>query len=123
MPEGYFESDSGPVVQWEPLNEAWEVYWYEHQKLNAKPFPVKKYGAEAAKKEAFAFLDELKSKGRFCDQKPHHLSSIEGVKWDEKLACWVALCAKGGRPRSRSFSAELHGFENAKFLAESYVKD
>jgi len=111
----YYDS-SNPNVTWEDLNEAWEVYWYEHEKLQAKPFPVKKYGVEAAKREAFMFYTQLKQDGRL-GSKPHYDSGIDGVTWDEKLSSWVTWYRENGRPCTRAFCAEVHGFDKARELA------
>lgn len=113
--EDYFESDN-PNIVWEELNESWEVYWYEHSKLNAKPFPVKKYGIELCKKEAFAFYEELESAGRL-GKKREHDRSREGIFYDERFQDWVAFVYKDGRPVSRAFSASKFGYDGAKKLA------
>eukprot|EP00386_Alphamonas_edax_P008994 GDKI01029577.1.p1 GENE.GDKI01029577.1~~GDKI01029577.1.p1 ORF type:complete len:313 (+),score=66.75 GDKI01029577.1:51-989(+) len=110
-----------PHIVWEDLNEAWEVYWYEHGKLNAKPFPVKKFGVEQCKSEAVKFLNELKEKGRFESNPrddPKFASDVEGVSWDHLTSCWVAFSRRKNRPVCRSFSADVHGFEQSKRLAE-----
>ncbi|KAF8817785.1 AP2 domain transcription factor AP2VIIb-2, partial [Cardiosporidium cionae] len=65
------------AIQWENLNEAWEVYWYEYNKLNAKPFPVKKFGVTQAKAEALKFAQDLEREGRLCLQKPSFESDVE----------------------------------------------
>lgn len=46
------------------LNEQWEVLFYEDYKWHAKPFPVKKFGLERAKREAEAFCAEKEKEGR-----------------------------------------------------------
>lgn len=50
----YFDSPH-EAVRYDSLNEQWEVFWFEHSKLNAKPFPVKKFGIEQSKTEAEFF--------------------------------------------------------------------
>lgn len=55
----YFDSPH-PFMIWEPLNEAWEVYFFENFKKSAKPFPVKKFGIARAKREALEFLSRMK---------------------------------------------------------------
>lgn len=45
--------------RWDKVNEAWEVLWYEHNKLNGKPFLVRHHGINGAKKAAMAFVTTL----------------------------------------------------------------
>ncbi len=52
--DDYYDTES-PNVFFEELNEQWEVMWYEHYKWQSKPFPVKKFGLEASKREALEF--------------------------------------------------------------------
>lgn len=119
--DDYYESDN-PNVSWEPLNESWEVYWYEHTKLNAKPFPVKKYGVERAKVEAMAFLGELEVAGR-TQEKPQHEQPQPGVFYDGRIQAWVSLFWRGGRPLSRTFSATKYGYDGARALAVAKQND
>lgn len=119
--EDYFENDN-PNIVWESLNETWEVYWYEHNKLNAKPFPVKKFGIELCKKEAFAFYEELKIAGRLGKKREHDRSQ-EGIFYDERFQDWVAFVQKDGRPVSRAFSASKFGYDGAKRLALAKQRD
>lgn len=114
--DDYFE-EPNEHIKWEPLNEAWEVYWYEHHKLNAKPFPVKKFGIEQCKREAIAFYEQLQVDKR-QEAIPTYGNTYSNVKWDERLQSWVGLYFdKKGRPQSLAFSAKKHGFEQSKQLA------
>jgi len=113
----YFEAPN-EHIKWEPLNEAWEVFWYEHHKLNAKPFPVKKFGIEQSKREALAFYEQLGVDKR-QEAAPSYGNKHSNVKWDERLQSWVGLYFdKKGRPQSLAFSAKKHGFEHSKQLAQ-----
>lgn len=62
IPEEYFscsrEFDHCKIA-YDGLNEQWEVLWNEFGKVNGKPFPVKKFGIDAAKAESIAFAEEL----------------------------------------------------------------
>eukprot|EP00920_Eleutheroschizon_duboscqi_P032201 GHVT01077734.1.p1 GENE.GHVT01077734.1~~GHVT01077734.1.p1 ORF type:complete len:470 (+),score=32.25 GHVT01077734.1:1072-2481(+) len=51
-------------VQWEDLNESWEVAWYEYGKLQARPFAVRKYGIQAAKQAALMFAIQQQEEGK-----------------------------------------------------------
>lgn len=119
--DDYYEIDN-PNIMWEDLNEAWEVYWYENNKLNAKPFPVKKYGVEQAKKEAAAFHDVLVESGR-AKSRPRVEQPNPGIFFDGRLQSWVCLYWQDGRPRSHAFSATKYGFEGAKILALAKQRD
>ena len=59
MRDDYYQSEHKNIF-FEDLNEQWEVMWYEDYKWHAKPFPVKKWGLEAAKREALAFFETVK---------------------------------------------------------------
>ncbi|CAK8990471.1 Uncharacterized protein SCF082_LOCUS2235 [Durusdinium trenchii] len=120
--DDYYDSDN-PSIVWNELREGWEVFWYENQKLTARPFPVKKYGLERAKVEvlrpkeagAFQFFQELEEAGRL-GQRPKIEAPQEGAAWSagqEK----VSLFWRDGRPQSRCFSATKYGFEGSKMLA------
>ncbi|GAW80926.1 transcription factor with AP2 domain(s) [Plasmodium gonderi] len=111
----YFDSVN-ENIKYEKLNEQWEVFWFENNKLNAKPFPVKKYGIESAKKEAIKFYESLKQNDRI-NTKPQYKSGIEGVHYDVITNCWMSFYREKNFPVCRSFSAEYHGFETAKKLA------
>ncbi|ETB57836.1 hypothetical protein YYC_04641 [Plasmodium yoelii 17X] len=113
--KSYFDS-TNENIKYEDLNEQWEVFWFENNKLNAKPFPIKKYGIEAAKKEAFKFYETLQSQNRI-NPKPKHESGVEGVYYDVVTNCWIALYRSNKFPVCKSFSAEYHGFETAKQMA------
>lgn len=108
-------------IIYEKLNEQWEVFWYENNKLNAKPFPIKKYGIEAAKREAIKFYESLK-KNNQMKEKPKYKSEVEGVHFDFVTNCWVSFYRENNFPLCRSFSAEFHGFETAKQMAIDRVK-
>merc|ERR1711957_667306 len=110
----------------EELNENWEVYWYEHHKLNAKPFPVKKYGVERAKAEAEMFLEELRSTGRFGavpERVPGAPNGEAGVFFDHRMQAWVSLFWRGGRPHARSYSASKYGYDGSLSLAIAKRRD
>ena len=114
--ENYFESPDSAIM-YDSLNEQWDVYWYEHSKLHAKPFPVKKFGIQQSKAEAVAYLSELKASGRFCDMPPNPAAATDNVFWDDRLQAWIA-CVDG---KSRAFSAVKHGVTKAQQLAESFA--
>ncbi|CAA9988178.1 transcription factor with AP2 domain(s), putative [Plasmodium knowlesi strain H] len=116
----YFDSVN-ENIKYEELNEQWEVFWFENNKLNAKPFPIKKYGIESAKREAIKFFEHLKENNRI-NVRPHYESGVEGVHYDVVTNCWVAFYRQRNFPVCRSFSAEYHGFETAKKLAIERVK-
>ena len=59
LPADYFVSGVSSLV-YEPLNEAWEVYFYENNKKSSKPFPIKKWGVRTAKEKATEFADKMK---------------------------------------------------------------
>lgn len=107
-------------IIYEKLNEQWEVFWYENNKINAKPFPIKKYGIEAAKKEAIKFYESLKKNNKM-NEKPTYESGVEGVYFDSVTNCWISFYREKNFPVCRSFSAEFHGFETAKQMAISRV--
>ncbi|OEH80677.1 AP2 domain transcription factor ap2viib-2 [Cyclospora cayetanensis] len=68
LPASYFDSPCF-AVSFEALNEAWEVTFFENNKRSSKPFPVKKWGVFAAKKEAVAFADAMKVRSFFKRQR------------------------------------------------------
>ncbi|VWU49016.1 AP2 domain transcription factor, putative [Hepatocystis sp. ex Piliocolobus tephrosceles] len=113
--KNYFDSTC-ENIKYEELNEQWEVFWYENNKLNGKPFPIKKYGIDAAKKMAFDFFESLKKNDQ-VKPKPQYESGVEDVHYDTITNCWVAFYRENNIPLSRSFSVEYHGFETAKKLA------
>eukprot|EP00916_Digyalum_oweni_P016232 GHVL01026631.1.p1 GENE.GHVL01026631.1~~GHVL01026631.1.p1 ORF type:complete len:234 (+),score=34.44 GHVL01026631.1:34-702(+) len=121
----YFESDNENII-YEELNDCWEVYWYENNKLNARPFPVKKFGVEASKREAWKYYETLKTEGRL-GHAPYHHSDCEGVFWEEQIMSWVTSYVKDGKPKTLSYSATAHGYEGARKLAENkrilYLKE
>mmetsp|Transcript_50028 Transcript_50028/g.116760 ORF Transcript_50028/g.116760 Transcript_50028/m.116760 type:complete len:250 (-) Transcript_50028:145-894(-) len=119
--DDYYESENSNIV-WNETREGWEVYWYEHSKLNAKPFPVKKYGLERSKKEAFQFYSELADAGKL-GEKPHFPAPEEGVFFDQRLQSWVCFFWRDGRPQSRCYSAMKYGFDGAKTLAVAKRRD
>ena len=123
--DDYYDTDNN-AIQWEPLNEAWEVFWYEHGKLNAKPFPVKKFGLERAKTEAIKFYDELKETNRITKREDMEVcenSGEDGVFFDERTMSWVSLFWKKGRPACRTYSSAIYGHDGAKALAISDRKE
>ena len=116
IPENYFESPQPEEIKFDHLNEQWEVYWFEHHKLHAKPFPVKKFGVDQSKNEAMKFLTELKNSGRFSDSVGELKSNVDSVMWDERLQMWMSL------ESGKGFSASKHGVEGARTLAEDDAK-
>ncbi len=112
--EDYFESPDSSIW-YDSVNEQWEVYWYENHKLNAKPFPIKKFGVEASKLEAIKFLDHLKVTGKFITEDSAKKSSVPGVFWDERFQTWFGHDGK----KEIGFSAAKHGASKARELAES----
>mmetsp|Transcript_99 Transcript_99/g.275 ORF Transcript_99/g.275 Transcript_99/m.275 type:complete len:248 (-) Transcript_99:54-797(-) len=119
--DDYYESDNTDIM-WDELNEGWEVFWYENNKLNAKPFPVKKYGLERAKVEAFTYHAQLKEQGRL-QQRPRDEVPEAGVFFDRRLQAWYASFWLDGRPQTRGYSATKYGYEGAKLLAISKRRD
>eukprot|EP00927_Polykrikos_kofoidii_P020973 TRINITY_DN20000_c0_g1_i1.p1 TRINITY_DN20000_c0_g1~~TRINITY_DN20000_c0_g1_i1.p1 ORF type:complete len:297 (-),score=35.87 TRINITY_DN20000_c0_g1_i1:745-1548(-) len=119
--DNYYESDN-PNVQWENLNEAWEVFWYENNKLNARPFPVKKFGIEQAKREASDYYDALVEAGR-VHERPKREAPQDGIFYDERFQTWMCFFWRDGRPQSRGFPASKYGFEGAKRLAVAMRND
>eukprot|EP00440_Ansanella_granifera_P018243 gb/GFBE01019810.1/.p1 GENE.gb/GFBE01019810.1/~~gb/GFBE01019810.1/.p1 ORF type:complete len:276 (+),score=48.69 gb/GFBE01019810.1/:1-828(+) len=119
--DDYYES-SNPNIAWDELREGWEVYWYENSKLTARPFPVKKFGIEKAKTEAFKFFDELEAAGRL-GQRPRMEQPQDGVFYDQRMQSWVCFFWRGGRPHSRCFAATKYGYDGAKTLAIAKQND
>ena len=113
IPADYFESPDPVAIHFDRLNEQWEVYWFEHSKLNAKPFPIKKFGVSQSKAEAVLFLQELKNSDRFAQQPP--MLESQHAFWDERMQTWFS--------GSVGFSATKHGVETAKQLAEKRTKN
>jgi hypothetical protein len=107
----YFKSPDEEFIRFDNLNEQWEVVWHEHQKLNGKPFPVKKFGVDRAKQEAVEFLKTLHASGRL-NLHATMKSDMPGVFWDARMQTWVSPVAK------KAFSANKHGAKRAKQLAE-----
>lgn len=115
----YFQSPDNSAIQYDSLNEQWEVFWYEYNKLNAKPFPVKKFGIEESKAEAMKFLNELKESGRY-EAKPEFKSNVDGVFWDHRTQSWIC---NGSDKGIRAFSAIKHGMAGAQKLAEGCASE
>ena len=147
IPDNYFESFTLPnptieaphAIRFCHVNEHWEVYWWEYNKQHAKPFPVKKYGVEGAKREAKAYAERLLSSGKMNPAPTHnHLteakhvsmeekSSILGppidpsttpsphIWWDDRLQCWFGENSKG-------FSATEWGYSAARLRASDSAK-
>lgn len=125
--DDYYESDN-PDIIWENLNESWEVHWYEHSKLNSRPFMVKKFGIERAKREAFEFWEALGEAGRRGDRSATLKMEAQqpgepGIFFDYRMQGWVSLFWRAGRPVARTYSARKWGFDGAKMLAEAKQKD
>ncbi|KAF4665893.1 hypothetical protein FOL47_004369 [Perkinsus chesapeaki] len=83
-------------IRWDDFSECWEVYWYENEKLNAKPFPVKKFGIKWSKEEAKKFYNELKEDGR-VHARPSHKSNDDSIMWDERMQGWTVSYWQNGR--------------------------
>ncbi|KAK2197017.1 AP2-ERF domain [Babesia duncani] len=101
---------------YDKVNEQWEVQWQAYGKLNGKPFPVKKFGIEASKREAIAFAKNLDNSiaNQQTEISTETATKVIGrysdcVKFDSKLHCWVGLGRIGTRPVVRAFSADYHG--------------
>ncbi|KAK1932850.1 hypothetical protein X943_001102 [Babesia divergens] len=123
IPEEYFscsrEFDHCKIA-YDGLNEQWEVLWNEFGKVNGKPFPVKKFGIDAAKAESIAFAEELNKRLSSKVSTELEPSKEAGLTFDHTLHCWVALGRVGNRPAARAFSAEYHGYENARRMATDF---
>ena len=117
IPENYFDSPNAEAIKYDSLNEQWEVYWFEHDKLHAKPFPVKKFGINESKTEAENFLRQLKESGRYGHKLGELRSTVSSVFWDERMQMWISL------ETGKGFSASKHGVEKAKLLAERDAKN
>ena len=121
IPANYFESPIEGIIKFDRINEQWEVFWYEHYKMHAKPFPVKKFGIERSKMEAMKFLEELKLAGRFevsgTQTQKSLSSSVPSVIWDDRLQMWISLDTDNG------YSASKHGVIGAKKLAEKDARE
>jgi len=117
----YYESEN-PNIVWDELNESWEVYWYENNKLTARPFPVKKWGIERAKVEAYAWYEHLGEEGRL-KEKTVVEAPEPGVFYDTRMQGFVSLIWKNGRPESRIFSATKYGLDGARSLAVAKKAD
>ncbi|EER02066.1 hypothetical protein Pmar_PMAR028096, partial [Perkinsus marinus ATCC 50983] len=94
LDDDYYDSPD-PNIRWDDYSECWEVYWYEHEKLNAKPFPVKKFGIKWSKEEAKKFYEELKGSGR-VHARPSHKSSNDSIMWDERMQGWAVSYWQNG---------------------------
>lgn len=120
IPETYFEGE-GPV-QFDKLNEQWEVFWVENHKLNAKPFPVKKFGVEESKREALDFWAKLREKGRVGEEKSLR-SENPNVYFDDRMQAWVAQIISPrkniGKPIHIAYSVSKHGVGAAMRRAEA----
>ncbi|AFZ79374.1 hypothetical protein BEWA_022220 [Theileria equi strain WA] len=133
----YFELDltfEKCKIVYDETNEHWEVLWHEHGKLNGKPFPIKKYGIEASKIEAISFAKTLNERLKSqpdpddLEQDIHgNIASSQGVEkgvtFDRILQSWVGLGRVGTRPTARAFSADYHGYENAKHMAKTFKNE
>ncbi|CCF75645.1 transcription factor with AP2 domain(s), putative (ApiAP2) [Babesia microti strain RI] len=120
VPADYFVNDR-KNVQYNEVNEHWEVFWCQNGKLNGKPFPIRKYGVFDAKKLAYEFAntvlynplhnstDKLVDDPDFDTNNPYY--------FDRMLQCWVVSYYKGNRPSTYAFSVNIHGYTRAKELA------
>ncbi|KAL8272232.1 hypothetical protein Esti_003826 [Eimeria stiedai] len=99
LPKDYFASPLSSV-SFEPLNEAWEVVFYENQKKSSKPFPVKKWGVKRAKMEAIAFAEQMQAAGRL--EAPKHESDVPA-----NLSTWASRCLLSLLPLLSSHSVIL----------------
>ena len=115
--DDYFDPPTSNI-KWCNVNEQWEVFWFEYEKLNAKPFPVRKFGVERAKSEALAFLKEIKESGRMFVRPNYSETNSPNVFWDERMQSWFATYTdEEGRPRSAGFCAGKWGFETSRLKA------
>jgi len=113
IPTQYFKPPADNI-KWCRINEQWEVFWYELEKLNAKPFPVRKFGVERAKSEAIDFSASLRASGRMF-QKPNNIADSPNVFWDDRLQCWFATFTDAqGMSRSAGFSAGKWGYDTSR---------
>ncbi|KAF4682170.1 hypothetical protein FOZ63_000995 [Perkinsus olseni] len=119
--DDYYDSPD-PNIRWDDYSECWEVYWYEHEKLNAKPFPVKKFGIKWSKEEAKKFYEELKESGR-VHARPSHKGGDDSIMWDERMQGWAVSYWQNGRPRTATYGASKHGFYRAHDKAIEVSRD
>nr|PVC51544.1 hypothetical protein MACL_00001480 [Theileria orientalis] len=127
IPSNYFDVTDkfeNCKLVFDEVNEQWEVLWLEYNKLNGKPFPVKKHGIQASKRQAIEFAKEINDKLNNSDGNNHHKNSNEdkNISFDNVLQCWVGLGRAGSRPIARAYSADYHGFENSKDLSKNLNK-
>lgn len=116
---GYFTSPH-PHILWDKVNEAWEVMWYEHNKLNGKPFLVRHYGVRGAKKAAMAFVAILrKAIGDSAFEPPKRYSKHPNVHYDEVLQAWGTTFYLRGKPVARYYASGKYGFERARQIAHA----
>ena len=117
--DDYFESPDREAIEYDEVNEQWEVYWRENNKMNAKPFPIKKFGIDQSKIEATKFLQHLKDTNRYSSSESlgEPKSRVEGVCWDDRLQSWMVMSSKP----TRFFSASKHGVSGAQKLAEEFA--
>lgn len=107
----YF-SQPAENIKWCKINEQWEVFWYEFEKLHAKPFPVRKFGVERSKSEALVFSEQLRASGRMHARPNYTETTAANVFWDERMQAWFATYTdETGRPRSSGYSAGKWGFD------------
>jgi AP2 domain len=113
----YFKPPAENIL-WCKINEQWEVYWFEFEKQNAKPFPVRKYGVERAKDEAIAFSKDLQDSGRMFARPNYLEQDTPNVFWDERMQGWFATYTDDrGVSRSAGFAASKWGFEASRLKA------
>jgi AP2 domain len=118
IPEEYFKSES-PNIRFDFLNEQWEVFWWEYEKLNAKPFPVKKYGVELSKREAASYERKLKEERKMHMPPDYEEEINDQVFFDDRLQTWFATYTDEttGKRKCKGFSAIKWGFEQARTIA------
>ncbi|UKK02032.2 hypothetical protein MACK_001386 [Theileria orientalis] len=127
IPSNYFDVTDkfeNCKLVFDDVNEQWEVLWLEYNKLNGKPFPVKKHGIQASKDQAIKFAKEINDKLNNSDVNNYYKHSNEdkNISFDNVLQCWVGLGRAGSRPIARAYSADYHGFENSKDLSKNLNK-
>ncbi|UKJ90434.2 hypothetical protein MACJ_001367 [Theileria orientalis] len=123
IPSNYFDVTDkfeNCKLVFDEVNEQWEVLWLEYNKLNGKPFPVKKHGIQASKHQAIEFAKEINDKLNNSDGNNYYKHSNEdkNIYFDNVLQCWVGLGRAGSRPIARAYSADYHGFETSKDLSK-----
>eukprot|EP00923_Selenidium_pygospionis_P051469 GHVN01089312.1.p1 GENE.GHVN01089312.1~~GHVN01089312.1.p1 ORF type:complete len:189 (+),score=17.45 GHVN01089312.1:7-573(+) len=114
----YFKSTK--EVQWEEVNEHWEVNWVDIQgKAHARGFPVRHHGLHA-KTMAWEFFNELKRDGKVHEPQPS--GRKDGIYYEEKIGSWLVPFTnpETGQRDSKAFSVADYGYEGGRQLAEKF---